>query len=316
MRSNILSILEKQIICLEKNNFKKFNRLFQKEAKHLSRLIEIFNRLNINEDYKLYAKFSIPRRKMFALKASIGLILLSLVSSYFMFSIKKASYNIDNINSSNLTRVVKEYEQKDLAYETKLEKDFEKLYGANILGEYTEMDLEWVNLITMMYGKNILRELGVKRIIFVQTSRNIRNTREFENETRSVAGVAFHDRKTILLASGRCIGSWNTQDVFINVFLHELAHIIHYKVMAENPEFNKEWEKIEGGYVDSYQKKNIYEDVAVVAERALSVGLMGRVTGKTEVLTTLDKNPEAFNSKVALLQKYGFFPKMIIMHPK
>ena len=317
-KSDIITLLEKQKSSLEVEKFGKFLKLFKKEEEKLSGLVGILKSLDINKECEMYPNFSVPQRHAFALKACIALILLVVAGSYVLSLSRDRRYSrgIDEIHASNLQNLLKEYEKKDLEYESQLEKDFQEKYGVEILGKYTELDMGWVNMITSMYGENILKELGVERIIFIPMPEKVKTIKDFEKEARFVVGRTFFDRKTILLVSGASIGSWNTQKIFVNVFLHELSHIIHFKAMEEHTEFNTKWKQIKGGYLDSYQKENIYEDVAVVNERVLMIGVMSLLNKTKPSLQTIDHNPDALNRKIALLKEYNFFPKIFDISTK
>tara|TARA_Y100000031_G_C8005528_1_gene285628 strand:- start:302 stop:613 length:312 start_codon:yes stop_codon:yes gene_type:complete len=92
---------------------------------------------------------------------------------------------------------------------------------------------------------------------------------------------------------------------FFSLIAHEFAHIIHFKVESEYPQFNEQWDKIKGGYARKYGTNNRYEDVATVVEAAVS----GYIKGwPLRMIKPRDRNLGAFQAKLRLLKQYNFLP--------
>jgi hypothetical protein len=92
---------------------------------------------------------------------------------------------------------------------------------------------------------------------------------------------------------------------YFSVVAHEYAHVIHRETLFRYPNFNKEWERIQGGYARIYGTNNTWEDVATIVEAAVDAYLHDR---NVYSIRPMDGNNVAFQAKLRLLKQYNFLP--------
>tara|TARA_Y100000310_G_C20428057_1_gene690036 strand:- start:98 stop:859 length:762 start_codon:yes stop_codon:yes gene_type:complete len=209
--------------------------------------------------------------------------------------------------------VLNRYWENDLKYEIVAEQNFEALTRAQIRGDYTVQDLELTKeFFEKTYGRHDVGNYA-ESIIFLPEGAKLQRINAQETKCASmtaggIAGIGIGKSKypiglhpNMMLSSSHNM----SKSRFFSLIAHEFAHIIHFKVESEYPQFNEQWDKIKGGYARKYGTNNRYEDVATVVEAAVS----GYIKGwPLRMIKPRDRNLGAFQAKLRLLKQYNFLP--------
>src|SRR3989344_8600177 len=254
---SIFSLIEEQQHQLDRNNPTAFLQAFKSEMELVKSLLGIFQRLPIAEQYDKFCRLGFRAKRIFTIANCLFVLFMGVVSTivykgmnpdYQSWNIKEISYAVNAPYPHRLIfarGVINSYREHDFEKETKVETDFEQRYGVEIYGDYHFQELATFDLIMeASYGKNIFREFGINRIIFVPTQVNTNG----QSEDQPVAGF-FNQHKS------------GGNDIFVEsdptgislealrYLLHELTHALCYRIEMKHSKFLNEWNVIRGGYV-------------------------------------------------------------------
>ncbi len=335
-RENLLSLIENQEFALKEGNFRNYLNLVRKEHIAFSKVLNPLKKLNIRIDPKSFHLHSINWKKLAIIEISVVLLYLSIItpviaSEYSSGDVKPEvaklaeevkecayQYGIELPNTGEFINLdtlfyapwkrddIKHfgYYINDLEHELPLETEFESLTKVNIFGEYTARDLELTKyFFENTYGYDIKKNSQVIDIVFLSPGTKFKGVDPNNPKctTYLLGMISDLGVQMNLISSGDHSSSIN----FLGTLAHEYAHQIHGYVARLYPEFNKEWDKINGGFARQYGKTNRNEDVATVVQAVMIAFFEGKDINITK---TIDGNYEALHAKLKLLEKYHFFP--------
>lgn len=313
---NIIELIEAERDSLKQNNYAGYLSYYEKEMRMLVGVLETLKDISIDKKYLNYKKYSINQRKVYILLILIWSFNFAVwgynISSWARYKDAKAqnvgnvseerfSVKLDTGRTVDLMKLTKEYADSDFVDDANAELRFQDTFHLNIVGDYTRYDLEMISMVVQtVYSSNFLERLGVRRMIFVPGY--IYENNNALDTSCYISGLADPNGDMTLISMRTPDDNrtgWGT-------FEHEFGHFIHYYLENHYPEFNKEWSKIQGGYIYGYAKTDFREDVASIIGAFMS---LGRVSPDKYNLfvTCIDNNWEALKEKVDLLRKYNAF---------
>lgn len=323
-RKKLISNLEKQEIALQEGKRGKYLSHYRKEHQILYQLLKPIKNLDIELD----SRIQLQKRPILNSKT----VLVSMAFLYFYISIivpaapqmlekyshvplAECRYEIGvkfegAKNSEQVLEVVKRYWDDDLKYQLSAEEEFEVAAKTKVFGEYSIQDLELTKeLFQKTYGLNNLQQHAkIDAIIYLPKNAELRyiNPTEKACASQKLAGVAnVGGINSMTLTSSQNM----SKGEYIRLVSHEYAHVIHREVLWRiNPNFNREWESIQGGYARVYGTNNTWEDVATIVEAAVDAYLHGK---NANFIRPSDGNSAAFQAKLRLLKQYNFLPPAI-----
>jgi len=188
-------------------------------------------------------------------------------------------------------------------------REISRLMKINLLGDYTKQDLELVKIFyERTYGFNIREHSNTYSIYIIHPEMSLKymGATEHKCASQKFKGLSIDGRDIILTSSS----NYTDPIYFFSTLAHEYAHQMHAYLSGKYPEFNKEWDSIQGGYARRYGTNNRNEDVATVVQAAVVAFLEGK-----DVMTIKpwDGNVEAFHAKLRLLKEYKFLPPGLVV---
>lgn len=307
-KRNLAWLDAQQKKALVENNYEEFTALFAEENRLCSKFDRLAENLNLAGIAETFKKPLDKKSKWFkrVLLAGITIVLLGTAGLYSAAFMKIYARDKDIFEQA-----VKMYMAEDLLHETEEEQALEKIYGFNIIGDYTQNDLSRLKEIMNRRKAEEIKNYGIKTIVIMGGEHK--------------GKVPYNAR--IYLARGelRLFSKdvHNTQNIE-----HELAHARQYWLFKSKPDFDEKWALIAGeynkvsevaataelkeyrykaqfqtegmlhGYANVYGGTDIYEDVASFVEviRGDNIRLFSTITADFDI----------YRSKIKLLKNYGF----------
>ncbi len=322
-RKKIISTLEKQQIALQEGKPRKYLSLYRKEQQILHQLLKPIRKLDIELDDKIQLRkrpiltSKVVLVQMVVLYFYITLLVPAIpqmINKYSHVPLAECQYELGvkfegAKNSEQVLEVVKRYWDDDLKHQLAAEEEFEVAARTRVFGEYSIQDLELTKeLFQKTYGLNNLQQHAkIDAIIYLPKNAELRyiNPTEKACASKTFAGVAnVGGINSMTLTSSQNM----SKKGYFSVVAHEYAHVIHRETLFRYPNFNKEWERIQGGYARIYGTNNTWEDVATIVEAAVDAYLHDR---NVYSIRPMDGNNVAFQAKLRLLKQYNFLPEAV-----
>jgi hypothetical protein len=319
-RKKIISTLEKQQIALQEGKPRKYLSLYRKEQQILHQLLKPIRKLDIELNDKIQLRkrpiltSKVVLVQMVVLYFYITLLVPAIpqmINKYSHVPLAECQYELGvkfegAKNSEQVLEVVKRYWDDDLKHQLAAEEEFEVAARTRVFGEYSIQDLELTKeLFQKTYGLNNLQQHAkIDAIIYLPKNAELRyiNPTEKACASKTFAGVAnVGGINSMTLTSSQNM----SKKGYFSVVAHEYAHVIHRETLFRYPNFNKEWERIQGGYARIYGTNNTWEDVATIVEAAVDAYLHDR---NVYSIRPMDGNNVAFQAKLRLLKQYNFLP--------
>ena len=319
-RKKIISTLEKQQIALQEGKPRKYLSLYRKEQQILHQLLKPIRKLDIELNDKIQLRkrpiltSKVVLVQMVVLYFYITLLVPAIpqmINKYSQVPLAECQYELGvkfegAKNSEQVLEVVKRHWDDDLKHQLAAEEEFEVAARTRVFGEYSIQDLELTKeLFQKTYGLNNLQQHAkIDAIIYLPKNAELRyiNPTEKACASKTFAGVAnVGGINSMTLTSSQNM----SKKGYFSVVAHEYAHVIHRETLFRYPNFNKEWERIQGGYARIYGTNNTWEDVATIVEAAVDAYLHDR---NVYSIRPMDGNNVAFQAKLRLLKQYNFLP--------
>jgi len=316
-QKKVLPTLEKQKITLQEENRRKYLSHYRKEQQILYQVLKPIKKLDIGLDNRIQPKKrSISTSRMVLVQMIVIYFYITIlvpaipnyIAKYSHVPLEECRYEIGvkfegAKNSEQVLEVVKRYWDEDLKHQFDAEEEFEVTAKTRVFGEYSIQDLERTKeLFQMTYGLNNLQQhANIDAIIYLPKKAELRyiNPQEKSCASQKIKGLAnVGGINSMTLTSSQNM----SKESYFNLVTHEYAHVIHRETLWNYPNFNVEWERIQGGYARIYGTNNTQEDVATIVEAAVNAYRHGK---KVNTIRPMDGNYTAFQAKLRLLKQYN-----------
>jgi hypothetical protein len=346
-RHDVTYFLRKQIACLKKRDIRGFKKMLQRETLLFQGLIPLLVKEDdaILEEISLFRNRTVNKEKALYYPAVI-LIFAGFITMMYVEVLNKTSLSLDDAkkgfyvklekNTIELDSLLKKYVQDDLMRETSLEKEFQDRFGVEVIGEYRDRELklllsEHQTVMALTSGQGV-KKWGLKQVIFVNHPIGQGGCAGYSSLNKMgfrVAGLASSSGKLLIRSStlddsklsdidyinkNKLVDTYlKDQEIRRNhpeVFYHELSHHIHFWLKMTDPDFEKEWKSAGNGFIDSYQLKNDYEDVAVLASRLINAAKLAQSKIRLIAPDIFRGKSSIVLTKIDILLKHNFFGEL------
>ncbi len=233
---------KEQLAVAAKQDWKAFSRSFKEERIFYGRFLSFSRRIGAlvtasgDEQAYVDALVSDDARRQKDFFSILGAAAISMLAAgYVGYSLAPGSawpQGVLTPRPDAIHEVIQAYREFDLLQESESERRLEQRYGFNIIGDFTDEDLNEIeHVLATRYNQERLYDLGLRTIIIISG--------EYSDRV-DYAGQARFGEGAIRLFSG------NINDT--GIFEHELAHIQANHYGRRDANFWKGWDHIAGPY--------------------------------------------------------------------
>jgi len=237
-----LRFANEQVKAAAKQDWSAFARSFANERVFYGRFLSFSRRIAAlvmtRRDEQAYVDALVTedtrrRKDLFVVLGHAAISLLA--GGYIGYAIMSESVGMQDILTPRpdaVHEVVQAYREADLLHETESERRLEQRYGFNILGDFTDEDLNEIErVLATRYNRQRLYDLGLRTIVVIAGQ---------YSDRVDYAGQSRFGEGAIRLFSG------NVSDT--GIFEHELAHLRANHLGGRDSSFWTEWDRIAGPY--------------------------------------------------------------------